>query len=367
MRVSIAMTTYNGARFVEAQLASLVGQRQRPSQLVIVDDASSDDTPALLDRFAAVAPFEVQVHRNPRNLGWRANFFRALEHCDGDLIGFCDQDDVWHADKIAACAAALDDPRALLVYHGAELVDAEMRRTGDLRAYQSQPVPLAPPQSLGPWKNILGFTMMFRGDLLRFSRYWPMSLDRGALGAPDPHDQWFAFIATTLGHIAYVDRDLALYRQHGLNAVGVMNRGGAAARLRQLVPEPVVRPLTAHRQLVKLADAVQARIAILERIRADEPALAARLDSAIAAYRDLDTQVRLRTAIYAEANPLKRISRARAAARDGAGRHDAWRLPAPPGPWSDMLVRTAGGLVPPIGARLMGARPTLAAAALSQA
>lgn len=360
MRVSIAMTTYNGARFVEAQLASLIDQSQPPSQLVIVDDASSDATPALLDHFAATAPFEVQVHRNPRNLGWRANFFRALEHCDGDLIGFCDQDDVWHRDKIAACVAALEDSRALLVYHGAELVDAEMNRLGDLRAYQSQPMPLAPPQSFGPWKNILGFTMMFRAELRRFDRHWSLSLDRGALGERDPHDQWFAFLASTLGHVAYVDRDLALYRQHGLNAVGILSRGGAAARLRQMVPEPVVRPLTAHRQLVKLSDAIHARVAILERIRAEEPDLAPRLDTAIAAYHDLDRQAGLRAAIYDERNPIKRIARVRAAAQAGAERAGPWRLPASPGPWSDLLVRTMSGLAPPIGARLMSARPTIA-------
>lgn len=360
MRVSVAMTTFNGARFVEAQLTSLLEQTKQPAQLIIVDDASTDQTPAILHRFAAAAPFEVQVHRNPANLGWRANFFRALEHCEGDVIGFCDQDDVWHRDKIAACAGALEDPRALLVYHGAELVDADMRRMGDLRAYQSQAMPLAPPQSLGPWKDILGFTMMFRGELLRFSRYWHMSLDRGALGERDPHDQWFAFLASTLGHVAYIDRDLAQYRQHGLNAVGVMSKSGAAARLRSLMPEPAVRPLTAHRQLVKLIDAIYARLAILEHMRADEPTLIRLLDSAIAAYRELEAQAALRAAIYDEPNPVKRIARARAAAQAVEARRSAWRLPQSPGPWSDLLVRTAGGLIPPIGARLMSARPTVA-------
>lgn len=355
MRVSVAMTTFNGAAHLEAQLDSLAAQTLLPAELVVVDDASSDDTPAILARFAARAPFPVRIHRNAENIGWRENFFRALAETQGELIAFCDQDDVWLPDKLAACVAPFDDPEVLLTYHGAEVVDSAGRRIGNLSDYQSQAQPVAPPLSLGPWKNVLGLTMVFRSTLRRFSRYWPASLDRGALGVRDPHDQWIVFLASTLGKVAYIDRELVRYRQHGANAVGLSSRGGVAARVRAIVPEPVVRPFTAHRQLTKLIDAIEARCEILQQMRDDYPELAGRINPALAAYQALDAQAHLRRRIYDERGARHWIGAARAARhrlRQGKG---AWRLPDSPGAWSDILVRGASRLCPPLRDQLMGA------------
>ena len=355
MRVSVAMTTFNGAAHLEAQLDSLAAQTLLPSELVVVDDASSDGTPEMLARFAARAPFPVRIHRNPVNIGWRENFFRALEQSEGELVAFCDQDDIWLPEKLATCVAPFADPEVLLVYHGAEVVDADGRRTGDLGHYQSQPEPVAPPLSLGPWKNVLGLTMVFRGELRRYSRYWPASLDRGALGTRDPHDQWIVFLASTLGKVAYVDRELVRYRQHGGNAVGLSSKGGVAARVRAIVPEPVVRPFTAHRQLTKLIDAIAARTDILRAMKADAPALADRIDPALAAYAALDEQARLRRQIYDAGGALRWMGAARTARRRLRDAQGAWRIPESPGAWSDILVRGASGLFPPLRAQLMGA------------
>lgn len=357
MRVSVAMATYNGAAHLEAQLESLLRQTLKPAELVVADDASTDETREILSRFAASAPFPVHVRCNDNNVGWRENFFRALDRCSGDLIAFCDQDDVWLPEKISRCVRSFSDPSVLLVYHGAEVIDADGNRIGSLARYQRQSSPIAAPLSLGPWHNVLGLTLMFRSELRRFSHHWPRSLDRGALGEREPHDQWFVFLASTLGKVAYVDEELVRYRQHGRNAVGLSSKGGAAARLRAVAPEPVVRPLTAHRQLIKLQDAIAARVSILESIHAEHPELADRVAPALSAYAELADQVAMRNQIYSEDSLPEKIARTRAAAQRHKNGDSAWRLPSSPGPWSDLFVSTAVGMMPALGRQLTSATP----------
>src|SRR6478609_12105203 len=105
--VSVAMATYNGAKFLQAQLDSLAAQTQLPDELVVGDDGSSDDTLAILEAFAASAPFPVRVDRNETRPDYGDNFMRTALRCTGDYIAFCDQDDVWLPEKIERCAAAM--------------------------------------------------------------------------------------------------------------------------------------------------------------------------------------------------------------------------------------------------------------------
>src|ERR687894_3003245 len=99
-RFSVAMCTYNGARFVAEQLASVAAQTRPPDELVVCDDGSTDETCRLVEEFAARAPFPVRLFVNERNLGSTRNFGRAVALCEGDLVALSDQDDVWHPEKL---------------------------------------------------------------------------------------------------------------------------------------------------------------------------------------------------------------------------------------------------------------------------
>ena len=98
--LSVALCTYNGARFIIAQLESIAAQSRLPDELIICDDHSRDGTLDLVRRFAVSASFSVCVHANPKNLGSTRNFEQAVEMCKGDIIVLCDQDDVWRPDKL---------------------------------------------------------------------------------------------------------------------------------------------------------------------------------------------------------------------------------------------------------------------------
>src|SRR5690348_8403095 len=95
LSISVAMATYNGARYIREQLDDLAAQTRLPAEVVVCDDESSDGTVAILEHFAASAPFPVHIHRNSERLGYRANFMKCASLCSSDLVAFCDQDDRW--------------------------------------------------------------------------------------------------------------------------------------------------------------------------------------------------------------------------------------------------------------------------------
>src|SRR5574344_1421651 len=129
MRISIAMCTYNGGRFLAEQLDSLLQQHRRPDQVVVCDDGSTDNTLELLADFsnrAQAMGVAVLVHPNPRNLGYVRNFEQALALCDGDLVFLCDQDDIWHREKLQRYAQQfIARPALMLLHSDARLVDAQ--------------------------------------------------------------------------------------------------------------------------------------------------------------------------------------------------------------------------------------------------
>jgi glycosyltransferase involved in cell wall biosynthesis len=222
--VSVAMATYNGQEYLRRQLDSLAAQSQYPAELVVSDDASEDDTIAIIEAFAKTSPFPVNIHRNETRLGFRANFMRAANLCRSELIAFCDQDDYWYPDKIKRSVKPFRDPEVLLAYHNADVVTLDGTRVGSLATFAAQK-PVLTPLSADPWLHARGFTMVFRRSLLQLSNLWPNSRDFYDNSQPCAHDQWLFLLANVFGKIAYLDQPLAAYVQHGGNAFGWTNVG----------------------------------------------------------------------------------------------------------------------------------------------
>jgi len=129
-KVSVAMATFNGSRYLSTQLASLAAQEQLPDELVVVDDLSTDNTLEILQDFQATAPFSVKILKNKSNLGHELTFSRALESCSGDIIFLCDQDDEWFPSKIKyMCKVLADNPSIKLVICDAVITDQYLSPT----------------------------------------------------------------------------------------------------------------------------------------------------------------------------------------------------------------------------------------------
>lgn len=217
--ISVALCTYNGARFLEEQLASLQAQDRPPDELVVCDDGSTDTTVQLLESFARIAPFPVRIHVNRVNLGSTRNFDHALYLCAGSLIAFCDQDDVWHSTRLSECVRVLSgDPRLMLVFSNGQIIDdMGMRLPGRLwdkftfdetireRIRHGDMLPLV------RYRFVTGATMMLRAKLR----------DHLCPAAGEwLHDGWIAALAACLGGVAFLDEPLIQYRVHAQQQVG---------------------------------------------------------------------------------------------------------------------------------------------------
>lgn len=293
--ISVAMATYNGARFLREQLDSIAAQTRLPDELVITDDASTDATTMVIRAFAQTAPFPVHLHQNPERIGYRANFMRAMGLCASDLIAFCDQDDIWAPDKLQRCQARLEEPDTILAYHEAWLLDGDGTRreiAWILRLADSNP-----PSSVYPLVNPYGFSMVFRRSLLAFTDLWDRSRDNLYLDQPMAHDQWVFFLASAFGTIAYLHEPLTGYRLHGANTYGFTRPVTRRERMSDWIN---IR----SKDYASLTAAAANRAMLLEAIRPRVgEAWRERADLAIARYRLLSRHCALRADVYGRRMP----------------------------------------------------------------
>lgn len=204
--ISVAMATYNGARWLPVQLQSFAAQTLLPDELVVTDDGSTDDTEAVVAAFAETAPFPVRFVRNPRRLGFNGNFAHAIGLTRGEIVFISDQDDAWYPDKIARVAAAMTEPGCLCVVNDQAIADPDGRETGN--------TVLGNVRALGRPDSWYG-----PGCCTAFSRALMPAL------VPMPgdvvqYDHWVNALAEAMGVRRLLEEALQMYRRHGGNATG---------------------------------------------------------------------------------------------------------------------------------------------------
>lgn len=101
-KISVAMTTYNGEKYLLKQLDSLLAQTRSVDELIACDDGSQDHTAQLFGQYIKDNGLEKKWKfvKNKINLGVMKNFIHAASLCTGDIIFFCDQDDEWDINKV---------------------------------------------------------------------------------------------------------------------------------------------------------------------------------------------------------------------------------------------------------------------------
>lgn len=200
------MATYNGERFVEVQLRSILEQLGRDDEIVIIDDASADRT---RERIAALSDARIRLHANDRNEGVLRSFERALRMTTGDFVFLADQDDVWLPGKRARLSEALESEAAIaMALSDAQVIDADgsvvapsfMALRGGFRAG------LAPTLIKNRY---LGCAMAFKRQLLDVALPIPPDVPM--------HDMWLGAVSALVGRTVYVDRPLMQYRRHSAN------------------------------------------------------------------------------------------------------------------------------------------------------
>lgn len=211
MQISVALCTFNGARYLEQQLESICAQSLYPCELVACDDGSSDRTADILADFALHAPFPVHVCINDERLGVVGNFHKAIRLCCGDLFAFADQDDVWLPHKLESAQRKIResvDPAKTLYCTRLRYVNSALE---DI-APSSVPLKVGFHNAIA--ENIAtGCSVVFGSEIRR----------RFLCAAPEimvMHDWWAYLIASAYGEVIFDSEPGVLYRQHGQNVTG---------------------------------------------------------------------------------------------------------------------------------------------------
>jgi glycosyltransferase involved in cell wall biosynthesis len=219
--IDILLATYNGEKFLNEQIDSILSQSCKDWQLLIRDDGSTDATVQIINSYIKQYPDKIKlIEDNLGNLGVGHNFEKLLEHSKSEYIMFCDQDDVWLPEKIKLTLDKMKEAEIshpdipILIFTDLKVVDENFKIIAEsLWSYHK-----IDPTEGGLFKNMLyrnivtGCTVMINKKakeiVLPIPEYVQM------------HDWWVAMNTAKYGRIFHIPAATVLYRQHSGNVVG---------------------------------------------------------------------------------------------------------------------------------------------------
>lgn len=218
MKISVAIATYNGERYIKAQLESILNQDMPVDEVIICDDRSTDNTLDVVEEFIKENGLaNWKVYKNPKNLGFSRNFFNAISKTTGDIIFLADQDDVWLPNKVSVmCGIMSQNPGILALSSRYSLIDSsgrDIQNSGIINVEikdDGAKVPVSVGSLIG-CSYIRGCATCFRASLK--SSLIDINLDDLLA-----HDWLINILASLKGENYIVNKILFKYRYHGDNA-----------------------------------------------------------------------------------------------------------------------------------------------------
>lgn len=209
--IDILLATYNGSKYLDIQIFSIISQSYTQWKLIIHDDGSNDNTLEIIEKWSKLDS-RIIVIRDDSKFGSAAqNFMYLLSFASANFICFCDQDDLWFEYKLE-----------VLCSHIKEL-DNTVPQVAFSNAYVWSPengifglATLTFPQNLN---QLLFLNAGIQGAASIFNRKMLIALLHHRV-VPQMHDHLLALLGASLGEISYVNRPLMLYRKHENNVTG---------------------------------------------------------------------------------------------------------------------------------------------------
>ncbi len=287
--VSIVLSTYNGATYLSAQINSIIRQDFQDWILLIRDDGSSDETIAIINRYAGQCPGKIRlVCDEGGHLGVSGSFLYLLRYASGSYIMFADQDDIWLQDKIRVSLEKMKTMEEkygvkvpLLVHSDLKVVDSGLNViSGSFWQYQH----------LDPRESVVFSRLLMQNTVTGCTMFINDALRRKILTAEKGiivYDWWIALIAAAFGKIGYITYPTVLYRQHVSNAVGAKSWGW------KYIADTVLSGRGNMKQLIRNT---QEQAAVLLELYREE--LPEHISAVLSIYSTLDSFGRLRKRLY---------------------------------------------------------------------
>lgn len=209
--ISIAMTTFNGEKFLKEQIDSILTQSISSFELIIVDDCSTDSTIEILREYEIIDS-RIRLVENETNLGFIKNFEKAVSLCNGEYIAFSDQDDIWTKDHLKILLDEIEDN--LLVCANSQLFSSN-KDYKSLQMFETLTLDFIPSDK--DMFFYLLFNNFIQGSATLITRklldYVPTFPENDGFY----HDHWLGIYAAYNGSVKYVNKSILLYRQHESN------------------------------------------------------------------------------------------------------------------------------------------------------
>lgn len=201
MKISVALPTYNGEKFLISLLDSIAAQTYSINELVICDDASKDQTLDLVRDFSrSTRNFEIKLLTNRYNLGLIKNVSKAIKHCAGQFIFLADQDDIWEKYKVETFLREFGNGKKEYLISNMSVIDAFGSNNGVTWVEYCE--------------KIFGFSSSYHMNGCAVGA--TKSFFQSCLPIPPGkgHDVWFAYCARRLKTRKFINEPLMKYRVH---------------------------------------------------------------------------------------------------------------------------------------------------------
>lgn len=221
-KISVVMCTFNGEEYIEEQLDSILGQTVMPDEIIIKDDCSTDGTYSIVCEYVKRFPeIKFIVEQNQINCGFINNFMSAIRKASGDIIFLADQDDIWYKNKIEEMVKVFCIYKnSLAVSSKYNLIDSDGKIINCLfrnkKKYKKDCI-----KKISWLEYILsprfpGMSMAIKSSLLEYIE----QIDESLIPA---HDWLLNEVAAYNEGMYFLKKELASYRQHGNNTIGIID------------------------------------------------------------------------------------------------------------------------------------------------
>lgn len=213
MRISVCMAAYNGEKYILAQIQSILKQLNKDDEIIIVDDASTDNTSEIINQ---IDDKRLKLYINKQNIGFVKSFEKAMQYAQNEIIFLSDQDDIWDDNKVRLVLNEFkSDEEISCVIHNAKVIDENGVLLKEKRFTRTLSKNIFIRNFIS--HHYTGCMMAFKNDFSANLYPFPKCVES--------HDKWIGLNLDLLGKkIIFLDKTLMCWIRHGKNASSIKTR-----------------------------------------------------------------------------------------------------------------------------------------------